>query len=668
MVEVEFNYLQNKVIVQGNLNNLFEEIIEKYTNKTNLDTDNIYFISNGKLINKKDKLENIMSDPEKRNKKMNILVFSINKTINNENTNIKISKDIICPNCKEICKYEINNDKIKLFDCKNGHIIENIKLNEFENFQAIDISQIKCDICKHKNKSNTFNNEFYICYECKMNLCPLCKSIHNKTHSIINYDDKNYICNKHNETLFEYYTDCNVDMCISCSNEHKKHKIIFYQDNLIDIKNLRLKMNEFENVVNKLKSNLEKIINEFRQIITNMDIIYKINNNLLSDYEKNKNRNFKLLSNLNYINEYIEKEINKIKNEYNYGYNINKLLNLPELNMQIIQNQTPNQSLNSNINQSMNIYNQNFENENNINQNNNQSNINQLKNQQNNQDNINNNEELIYKPNKEGKVRIFGNYFVKNNKQKCKIIYKNKEYELQDYFNDIDENYNNKDDIKIKINGMDNITDIASMFSNCYTLCSLPDISSWNTSKVKNMSNLFSNCYILSSLPDISKWNTSSVTDMSNMFYYCKALSSLPDISKWNTSNVTNMRNMFYNCNVLSSLPDISKWNTSKVTDMYCMFSYCNALISLPDLSKWVTSNVTNISCMFFNCEKLYSLPDISKWDTSKATNISCLFYNCNALTSLPQISKWNISSVTNKSDMFYNCKKTLNIPSKFKK
>ena len=26
-----------------------------------------------------------------------------------------------------------------------------------------------------------------------MNLCPSCKSIHDKTHSIINYDDKNYI-------------------------------------------------------------------------------------------------------------------------------------------------------------------------------------------------------------------------------------------------------------------------------------------------------------------------------------------------------------------------------------------------------------------------------------------------------------------------------------------
>ena len=207
MVDVEFYYKQNKITIQGNLSNLFEEIIEKYVNKANLDINNIYFISNGTIINKKDKLENIMSDPEKRNKKINILVFSINKTINNENTNIKISKDIICPNCKEICKYEIKDYKIKLYDCKNGHIIENIKFNEFESQQNLDISEIKCDKCKNINKSNTFNNEFYICYECKMNLCPLCKSIHDKNHPIINYDNKNYICNKHNDNIpFKQYS------------------------------------------------------------------------------------------------------------------------------------------------------------------------------------------------------------------------------------------------------------------------------------------------------------------------------------------------------------------------------------------------------------------------------------------------------------------------------
>ena len=69
MVEVEFNYQQNKVIIQGKMDNIFEEIIQKYINKTNLDINNIYFISNAKVINKNDKLENIMSESDKRNNK-----------------------------------------------------------------------------------------------------------------------------------------------------------------------------------------------------------------------------------------------------------------------------------------------------------------------------------------------------------------------------------------------------------------------------------------------------------------------------------------------------------------------------------------------------------------------------------------------------------------------
>ena len=204
MVEVEFNYQQNKIIIQGNLTDSFETVTKKYADKANLDINNIYFISGGRVINKEDKLEEVMSDSDKRNKKMIILVYSINSNVINENTNIKVSKDVICPICKEICKYEINDYQIILYDCKNGHITENIKLDEFKNKQIIDISQIKCDKCKNKDKSNTFNNEMYICYECKMNLCPLCKSIHDKTHSIINYDNKNYKCNKHNEIYVEY--------------------------------------------------------------------------------------------------------------------------------------------------------------------------------------------------------------------------------------------------------------------------------------------------------------------------------------------------------------------------------------------------------------------------------------------------------------------------------
>ena len=222
MVEVEFNYQQNKLVIQANMNDLFDSLIKQYINESKLDVNKIYFISNGKIINKKEKLENIMSESDKRNMKIIILVYSINNTINKEYINIKKSNDIICPYCKEICKYEIKDYKIKLYDCKNGHIIENIKFNEFESQQNLDISEIKCDKCKNINKSNSFNNEFYICYECKMNLCKICKSIHDKTHSIINYENKNYICNKHNKTFIEYCEDCKIDMCLCCSNEHKK--------------------------------------------------------------------------------------------------------------------------------------------------------------------------------------------------------------------------------------------------------------------------------------------------------------------------------------------------------------------------------------------------------------------------------------------------------------
>ena len=135
----------------------------------------------------------------------------------------------------------------------------------------------------------------------------------------------------------------------------------------------------------------------------------------------------------------------------------------------------------------------------------------------------------------EENIRIFGHEFVENNKNKCKMIIDNKEYEITENYNIT--NYNNNK-LEIKLKGIDNVT---------------------------NMSYMFSRCSSLSSLPDISKWNTSNVTDMSGMFVGCSSLSSLPDISKLDTSNVTNMGYMFIGCSSLSSLPDISKLNTSNV-------------------------------------------------------------------------------------------------------
>ena len=130
-----------------------------------------------------------------------------------------------------------------------------------------------------------------------------------------------------------------------------------------------------------------------------------------------------------------------------------------------------------------------------------------------------------------------------------------------------------------------NVVKMNNMFSYCYFLKNISNISNWNTKNVTNMKAMFSSCTSLISLPDISQWNTSNVTDMSEMFYICKSLQSLPDISQWDTSNVEDMNNMFYACIELTSLPDLSKWAKTKFTDMRNMFTGCPAK-NKPDMYK----------------------------------------------------------------------------------
>ncbi len=65
---------------------------------------------------------------------------------------------------------------------------------------------------------------------------------------------------------------------------------------------------------------------------------------------------------------------------------------------------------------------------------------------------------------------------------------------------------------------------------------------------------------------------------MSSMLYECNSLISLPDISKWNTSNVKDMSKMFSGFNSLISLPNISKWNTSNLKKEYIFYECLNCL------------------------------------------------------------------------------------------
>ena len=74
------------------------------------------------------------------------------------------------------------------------------------------------------------------------------------------------------------------------------------------------------------------------------------------------------------------------------------------------------------------------------------------------------------------KINIFGYDFVENNKDKCKYIYENKEFELTEEF-DIS-NYNkSKEILEIKLTGINNITNMSYLFHKCKSLIEVPDIS-----------------------------------------------------------------------------------------------------------------------------------------------------------------------------------------------
>ena len=208
-----------------------------------------------------------------------------------------------------------------------------------------------------------------------------------------------------------------------------------------------------------------------------------------------------------------------------------------------------------------------------------------------------------------------------------------------------------------------NVSNMSGMFCGCQSLKSLPEISEWNTTNVTDMSHMFSDCQLLKSLPDISNWNTTNVKDMSYMFLGCQLFKSLPDLHKWNIKNVTNMSHMFGNCSSLVSLPDISQWNTTNVKDMSSMFGMCFSLKFLPDISKWITTNVTNMNVMFYNCSSLISLPDISNWNTTNVKEMNQMFWNCSSLIYLPDISKWNVTNVTSMNRMFSECISLKSLP-----
>ena len=314
MVEVEFIYEGVKTNIQCNENDKMKKIFEKYVIKIEKKVDELVFLYSGKKLDNNELTFNqIVNSEDKENKKICILIYDENEKPQNKKEKLKKSTTVICPKCQQDIYFKFQENKIALYECKNGHEMTNILLSEFEKTQFIDESKVICDKCK-QNKSNAYHNKFYICLDCHINLCPLCQSSQensHKSHNIIDYDEKNIICFTHKESYNSYCENCKKDICLQCEKEHKMHKIIYYGDIIPNTKLLKNKINELRNKIDEYKKHLNEIIIKLNNLMEYYEIYYNINDNIINNYGKN-NRNYCTLQNVNYINMNIDNVIENL--------------------------------------------------------------------------------------------------------------------------------------------------------------------------------------------------------------------------------------------------------------------------------------------------------------------------------------------------------------------
>ena len=198
------------------------------------------------------------------------------------------------------------------------------------------------------------------------------------------------------------------------------------------------------------------------------------------------------------------------------------------------------------------------------------------------------------------------------------------------------------------------VTDMYALFSMCSQFECI-DVSNFDTSNVKTIGFMFDSCSNLKEIKGLNNFNTTKATSMDGLFQSCQNLEYL-DLSSFDTSNVRNMGIMFSGCYKLKEIKGINNFNTSKVTNMEFLFQTCENLEYL-DLSNFNTANVKNMNNMFFHCEKLKEIKGINKFNTSKVTNMGGMFWSCINLESI-DLSNFNTSNVKNMENMFNDCTK----------
>ena len=113
MIEIEFYYNQNIIIIQAEKNNKFQDIINKYLQKSLLNPTSLFFLCNGKKINPTKTVETEMNALDRQNKKLKVCVNYIEQGTPEINFITKSEvKDNLEKKKKELEERNLNNEKV----------------------------------------------------------------------------------------------------------------------------------------------------------------------------------------------------------------------------------------------------------------------------------------------------------------------------------------------------------------------------------------------------------------------------------------------------------------------------------------------------------------------------------------------------------------------------
>ena len=315
MVEIEIKYKDESISFQCNENDILKNLLEKSNKEKLPDISSLHFLYSGNIIDINSSFSQLSTKIDKERKKMNILVYDSNQ----KNGDSYISPNPICGICGQNVKIKLIDYKVIISPCANGHKDKILFLKDYENIQNLYFSKkLKCDNCK-KNSI-----KYFYCYNCKNKLCFSCKEKHQSDHSLINYENINYICLEHKEPFNSYCKKSFKNLCSLCIQENNDLENILYEKIPLNIDEHKIKIKELKKYLNKFNKEVEEIIRKLNNVLKGINTYFSIIEDMINNFNIKKT-NYEIINNINEINyDIIIKDLIKINSEINEGKKVNE--------------------------------------------------------------------------------------------------------------------------------------------------------------------------------------------------------------------------------------------------------------------------------------------------------------------------------------------------------